>query len=226
MPPSRAKRTRERVIWLIENFTLCLSAFDEDTPFAGSKKIRYHQATIARRRQFDSATEALDDEQFNKSLYNTLKAWGIGSRGSRLVPLPEFEDALSAAAPDIDQLSNTCIDDEHLDTDRVSSQLWDIVRTLGIVENLAKLVAGSKALHHVLPHLVVPMDRKYTGNFFGWHGIDFQHDQSRCLRIAIESFAAVAGAVNLDEHVGKGWHTSKTKVLDNAVVGYCLLHPK
>ena len=224
MPPSRVKRTRERVRWLIDHFTLCLSAFDEDTPFAGSKKIRYHQATIARRRQFDSSTEALHDEQFVKSLYNTLKAWGIGLRGSRLVPFPKFVDALIMAAPDIDQLSSICIDDEDLDTEQVCSQLWDIFRTLGIVENLAKLVACSKALHHVLPHLVVPMDRRYTGRFFGWQGTDFQYDQARSLRIAIESFALVGRAVDLDEHVGKGWHTSKTKVLDNAIVGYCLLH--
>jgi hypothetical protein len=46
----------------------------------------------------------------------------------------------------------------------ITDQLWMVVESLGVVENVAKIVAGTKTLHHLLPDLVVPMDRAWTGS--------------------------------------------------------------
>ena len=48
----------------------------------------------------------------------------------------------------------------------IAERLWSLVSSLGIVENNVKIVASTKALHHLLPDLIVPMDREYTGKFF------------------------------------------------------------
>src|SRR5260221_103336 len=63
---------------------------------------------------------------------------------------------------------------------RTTAALWELSSTLGIVENQAKLVAGTKALHHILPELVVPMDREYTQLLFGWQNPRFQYAQREC----------------------------------------------
>jgi hypothetical protein len=88
------------------------------------------------------------------------------------------------------------------------------------VDNNAPLVAGSKALHHLLPELVPPMDRAYTQQFFGWHNPEFQYGQQKCFRIAFAALALVARRVNPRQFVeAHPWNTSVTKVLDNALVG-------
>ncbi len=83
-------------------------------------------------------------------------------------------------------------------------------------------MAGTKALHHLLPELVVPMDRVYTRTFFRWYMPQFQSDQRRVFEDAFGHFAAIARATDPERLVGPGWRTSRTKILDNAVVGFCL----
>lgn len=39
---------------------------------------------------------------------------------------------------------------------------WQVIENLGIVRNRSLIVSGTKALHHVLPGLVPPMDRAWT----------------------------------------------------------------
>lgn len=116
-----------------------------------------------------SVETRLRDPKFLDALYRTLRAWGIGSRKSRLVAPPDFASALRRNAPEITALEGVIIGDAQLDMGVVSDRLWRLIDTLGTVENDAKLVAGTKALHHLLPNLVVPIDREFTGSFFGWH---------------------------------------------------------
>jgi hypothetical protein len=66
------------------------------------------------------------------------------------------------------------------------------------------------------------MDRQYTGAFFGWRQTDPQHRHTEILTDAFCSFTRIAKVVLPSRLVGGGWRTSTTKVLDNAVVAYCL----
>lgn len=100
------------------------------------------------------------------------------------------------------------------------------VRIARLVANKAKLVAGTKTLHHLLPDLVVPMDRAWTGRFFQLHPPEWQDqdNQRRTFRRVYGHLADVARRTNPDQYVtGEGWHTSRTKILDNALIGFCRL---
>jgi hypothetical protein len=90
---------------------------------------------------------------------------------------------------------------------------------LEVVDNEAKLVSGSKALHHLLPELVVPIDRAYTQRFFGWQNPVFQYRQRQCFREAFSAFAEIARSVGPENFVGTGWRSSRTKIIDNALIG-------
>jgi hypothetical protein len=82
-------------------------------------------------------------------------------------------------------------------------------------------VAGTKTLHHLLPDLVPPMDRAWTGTFFGWSSGDPQTNQTKIFVRAFAGFAEIARATRPSRLVGDGWRSCSTKVLDNAVIGYC-----
>jgi len=101
----------------------------------------------------------------------------------------------------------------------VSEELWQLLFNLNIIDNEAKLVSGSKALHHLLPDLVVPMDRAYTQKFFGWHNPIFQYGQRDCFREAFSAFVEIASRVSPEKFVKTGWRSSRTKIIDNALIG-------
>ena len=178
--------------------------------------------TIVIRRSHRTAAEALGDASFLASLYETLTAWGIGQRASRLVDFEKFEHVMQARLRDISAFEDVALGDQNAEPRDTAERLWHLIDELGIVENEATIVAGTKALHHVLPDLVVPMDRAYTGLFFGWHPPEFQNGK-RLLRSAFPQFARVAREIDLGSFVGSSdsWHTSKSKVIDNALIGYC-----
>ncbi len=60
--------------------------------------------------------------------------------------------------------------------------------------------------------------------FFGWSTFDPQNYQQLTFSEAFELFAEVARRTQPSRLVGKGWRTSTTKVLDNALIGYCMDH--
>jgi hypothetical protein len=103
----------------------------------------------------------------------------------------------------------------------VSEQVWAVISGLNIGCGLTKIVAGSKALHHVLPALVPPIDREYTIRFFFHHKslsqgdkIAFREIYPRFHRIAVACRGQIQG------RIGRGMNTSATKVIDNAIVGF------
>ena len=221
------KRQTDSVALLIAGFKTFLAAYDQDCPFTRHGQLQYHVDTIRHRRRLGSAKAALADEAFQRALYRTLQAWGIGSRASKLRPFPEFVTALQAQGGTIEQLDGLAIDQPTLDVNSVGNTLARLAQSLDIVANKVRIVPGSKALHHLLPELVVPVDREYTQRFFEWATPTVQNFPERCFRQAFNSFASIAREANPEQYVGEGWYTSRTKVIDNAIVGlWCWVKAK
>ena len=122
------------------------------------------------------------------------------------------------------ELEDLRIDCPPIDVERAASRIWLIIRDLDIVRYKGqpvkrKVVSGTKSLHHLLPGLVFPMDNEYTATFFGWH--DFGTDPEHRFKSVFRQVAAIARTVSPQSYVGEGWNTSVSKVLDNAIVGFC-----
>ena len=210
-----------RVGMLVSRFRDYVQVYDDRVPFTG-EQLAAHRQSVELRRQAGCVRAAVEDEEFVASLRRTLLAWGVGRRASRLVPTDDFGAALRAAAPDLEALESLTIDGGNLPD--LADRLWLIIDSLRVVTNKAKLVAGTKTLHHLLPSLVPPMDRAWTGTFFQFHLPEWQDisGQRRIFGIAYGQFAAVAQRVHPGEYVtGAGWRTSRTKILDNALIGFC-----
>ncbi len=210
----------ERVAALIADFPDLLDYYDRELPFDRSGQYASHRRTIDLRLAASSVDAALQSDPFLESLYSTLEAWGIGTRASKLVPVADFASELRRWSPAFEDLDGLLIDALGLGFDAVRVQLWDLVEHVEIVTNQARIVALSKAIHHLLPDLLPPIDRMYTQEFFGIHSPQFQYQQERAFRQIWEQFVAIARAVDPAQYVGPGWRTSRSKVIDNAVVAF------
>lgn len=119
------------------------------------------------------------------------------------------------------------IGDPALDTEEIALELWNLIESLEIVTNDSKIVSGTKALHHLLPDLVPPMDHAYTQPFFERHHPDFQYRGGSTFTEILVYCSYISKMANAGSYVEieqkeKTWHTSISKVIDNAVIGYCI----
>jgi hypothetical protein len=105
-------------------------------------------------------------------LYATLAAWGMHRMGdakttkTKLTDWKRFSGSIAANASRLDPLRRCSMlrmtVDEYRD---VVEGLRPVYTTLDLTESSATVVANSKALHHILPNLIPPIDRQYTVRF-------------------------------------------------------------
>jgi hypothetical protein len=145
----------------------------------------------------------------------------MASRGARLADLDRFQASIRRQAQDICRLEPFTIAAPETTFSNLIPSISTIIQTLDINDNHTKVVVGSKALHHLLPDLIPPMDRAYTGRFFAWPRLYSQHRQAEILREGLTVFNQLARMCQPERLVGMRWRTSATKILDNAVVAYC-----
>lgn len=212
---------QSRVNALIAGFDGYVARFVADVPFQRAGQWEYHKATLTRRRELGSVAASLRDERFLDLLYMTLQAWGIGRRASRLVARDDFAKGLLGQEVTLTRLENLSIEESDIDAERVGAVLAAVIQDLGIVDNLSRIVPGSKAVHHLLPDLVPPLDRRWSGLFFRWQPSDPQINHEGIFVSAFNDFSAIARATQPSRLVDAGWNTSSTKILDNALIGYC-----
>jgi hypothetical protein len=213
----------QRVQRVISRFDEYLRDYDERFPFTRSGQLDHHASTIeCLRSHGNDPIAALGDEAFVDSLYATLRAWGIGVRGSRLRPKDVLVASLLSEGDALAALSQRAIWEPRLLDDSVDELVWLLIEEVDLVENEAKLVALTKTLHHLLPDLVVPIDRRYTGAFFGWSPARMQHGQRDLFMSAFRIFNQIAQAVDLPSRSGSAWRSAPSKLIDNAIIAYCL----
>jgi hypothetical protein len=94
----------------------------------------------------------------------------MGPRGAKLVEFSKFVRGFKSMRERIRQIETLALKNvASTDLDRVRDQVWEIISNLAVGVGETRIVSGSKALHHVLPELVPPIDREYTLRFFFNH---------------------------------------------------------
>lgn len=174
-------------------------------------------------------------------LYATLTAWGMhrpGPTGAKLTPWEQFSLSIHRSGPAITHLRllrMARMSEE--DYSNAMNALGPVYEALELTESGATLVANSKALYHLLPDLVPPIDRQHTIRFFtqtpgrwrnakgSWSTITLPTG----LRAQFELFRRTcAGIKRLADNVKpslleaqeRGGEVSVPKALDNAIVNY------
>lgn len=222
----RVDRARSNVEALITDFDACVRKFESSNAFPGPS-LYFHTRALARRALHDSAEELLADEQFLEYVYAVLPAWGMhrmGKQAAKVVDFGEMAASLRAAAPRIDLLWGrqiTKIDAN--DADQVAGAVWAIIAALRVSRSETRIVAGSKALHHVLPELVPPIDRQYTFRFFTGQKAVNRGDELAFLEwfpMLCEIGRRCADEIAAALEQRGVMATSQSKVIDNAIIGF------
>lgn len=217
----------QRVAELIAGFTGFVQSFDDAQLFTGPS-VYFHQRTIERLRAHALPSEALTDDGFLESLYATLASWGMHRMGRSGARMSEFRDFKRSVVNQIDNIRRL----EHKELHNIAAEdvpalvgdVWTIISALNIGVGETKIVIGSKALHHVLPELVPPIDRQYTVTFFFHHTTFNQGDQAAFSEMFPRFHKiAVSRASEIAQLLGVGsMSTSRMKIIDNAIVGWVL----
>jgi len=162
---------------------------------------------------------------FIELVYVTLCAWNMNSRGAKLSEYDIFEESIVSHKGVIDKLGNWKINDLAQNSD-VREFLKDLFFSLTLVApGKPPLVTFSKAIHFFLPHLVVPIDRKYTLSYFtGNTGINPCKEKQFSMFYNIqEEFSCFASENNLEKFKDNRWNLTIPKVLDNMIIGFMKL---
>ena len=223
-------RIKERISSLCSSFDSYLDYFDKENLFSGPS-LYFHLRTIEKLKNHKSLVEAIDDDIFLECLYATLTSWGLhrmGPGGAKLVDFNIFIKSLRNQKNAIANLEGEKLTEinEH-ELNRKINDIWNILDHIKVSASQTKLVANSKALHHLLPNLVTPIDREYTLTFFFGHKAIRGKDE-QIFREVFPWFYKIGRNCKsqIMSRVGQGFHTSETKVIDNAIVGFVLKNIK
>lgn len=189
-----------------------------------------------------AADDYLSDRHI-ETLYATLTAWGMhrmGGEGSktRLTEWSRFRDSIRASADRLVGFRYHSLlemsEDRYADA---VAELWPIYESLELTESDATVVVNSKALHHLLPNFVPPIDRQYTIRFLTqrperWRNarckftnITLPHGKQRQFRLfeaTCLQLKRLADRIDpaLFAEQQRLHSVSAPKALDNAIVGY------
>jgi hypothetical protein len=186
----------------------------------------FHQRAIERRKEHQSVTSLLDDRLFLEYVYAVLPAWGMHRMGPQTAKVGDFAQittALRQTAPALQQLWPLRITTLSGKESREAAALaWDVIARIKVSTSRTQIVAGSKFLHHVLPDLVPPIDRRYTFRFFTGQQ-QVPSDRAAFLDW-FPRLAQIGGCCRepIRDAVTRGGFmaTGEAKVIDNAIMGF------
>ena len=177
-------------------------------------------------REAKSLDSNLENNRFCDIIWDTLEAWNMNQQGARLASRTDLRDSILKHRKSLNQLYQYKLHQlSKLEIIRyVKSSLWVVFTGLKVMESKRRIVGVSKALHFLLPNLVMPIDGKYTMQFFyGYnrHSSDPNVEFDMFMKILFEAHT-IAKKLGLSETdiSGQGWNTSIPKLIDNAIIGF------
>lgn len=143
----------ERVSDLSANMRRYLKVYQEAEPFGGPSWY-FHRKALDRRAHARGVSALLNDDLFFDYLYATLTAWGLhrmGPGNTKLRDIQDLKGSLHEQVQFIEHLWGTRMTRvEEGKRDDFAKRVWGVVAALRVSIAEARIVAASKALHHVL----------------------------------------------------------------------------
>lgn len=127
-----------------------------------------------------NTNELLSDRNI-EYIYATLTSWGMHRMGkgtTQLTDYKTFRNSITDRSDQIQEIQSCNYRFCDLDSDAYSQvfndpRLRNIFVNLNLTKSRMPLVANSKALAHIFPDLLPPMDRQYTKRFFDHENLSF-----------------------------------------------------
>jgi len=160
-----------RIEELMRDFQHYVDYFYEDCPFS-REQYYLHKKVIEKIRQGEHRSLLSDDhflEEVREVVSKWIEEWGKGE----LVDSATFQDRIKTVVDKLQELVGFKLhelNDEKWEQmkpniEELFQRVWDLKLREGAD---SQIVTVSKTLHHLLPDLIPPIDRKYTlSGFFG-----------------------------------------------------------
>lgn len=148
----------------------------------------------------------------------------MGKQKAKVVGFDVMTESFRAMAGLVQELWDANITDvPEGEVAGMGDKIWNIIRLARVSQSQTRIVAGSKALHHMLPDLVPPIDRQYTFQFFMGQKSVHRGDAS-AFREWFPYFCLIGRSCRAEiEHIlqrGGFMATSRAKIIDNAIIGF------
>jgi len=189
--------------------------------------LRFYRELVDQHRKIVDINKLISSDAFLQKIYATLEKWDMNKRRARLVDLPIMYDSIRSYGEYLSKLYKyrlEMLSDE--DIQAVLLQLKGLFCGLKIMATKRRIVGVSKALHFLLPDLVLPIDSTYTmPAFYGKNR--YSDNAEKEFKIYSDIFVkshAIAKRLNLAESDvdGLSWSCSVPKLIDNAIFGYLI----
>ncbi|MGD0020906.1 MAG: hypothetical protein ABSC54_01245 [Smithellaceae bacterium] len=216
------EKLREKIPDLLINCEKYHNAYYKAEPFQGPS-LYFHQRAIETHHLPGSLAHS-------EYVYATLASWGMhrmSKRGSKMKNFDTFHHSIEA-------LENKLIEAQTFDFREMNDRKWtllrDIFQSITVMASGTSIVGNSKAMHHILPNIVPPIDREYTlWYLLGNKNIKNDLDSEWTLMKDIISGFFIPVASNRDFEMTASrwiarkdqypWDTSLMKIVDNLIIG-------
>jgi len=162
-------------------------------------------------------------DEFIELVYTTLKAWNMDSRAAKLSSFVKFKNSILQNKRTIKQLFPYKLG--KLNENKVEfvlSEARSLFRDLVLVaKGKPKLVTYSKALHFFIPHLFMPIDRRYTLSHFSCNQ-NLQNNSIFVFEKVFREFNEFANKYDLSIYIDNNRHRNIPKIIDNMIIGHSL----
>jgi len=216
------KNYKEKVDYLINNTEDFHHVFYDSEPF-GKPCLFFHLQSLRTNRE-PASKEHLE------YVYAMLTAWGMHRMGKGGSKMRSFEEFYQSIQP----IKNEIIRAQNFDLKMMNEENWSIIekifKSIRVMESATSLVGNSKAMHHMLPNIIPPIDRQYT-LFFLNGNLNIQNNQDKewlVMREIIDDFFIPIATNPLIKIYANEWmrntskfpwDTSMMKMVDNLIIG-------
>ena len=157
-------------------------------------------------------------------IYAVLPAWGMHRMGktyTKVVDYNHFIEEIMKQKDIIYGIKNKKIDET------IIPIICNLLENIRVSVSDSYLVSSSKVLHHIIPNLICPIDRKYSINFLMYQKNTFkdtpqlksEKELSEIFITGMYSFIKKHETI-LQNNVDNVFNTSVTKIFDNLIVAY------
>lgn len=159
-------------------------------------------------------------------LYATLTAWGLHRQDGKAL-LKDFDEFKAeilrnrSALKYLEEYTLYNVNTNH----NIVEQLGELFMNIKVNKSeKTRLVVNSKLLFHLLPDLVVPMDRKHTFKLFKINSSNEERENIYFQEIIkVSAQIAERNRNFIEEIIRTGREVSIAKVIDDVLVGLCYL---
>ena len=184
-----------------------------------------------------SSRNNFGDDELIEQVYKMLAAFGMDNQQAKLSDLPDFKQLIQGHTKTIQLFAHLKLEvvketDESF-KETMSSLFCNLA---GLTQTKLSLVTFAKAMHFLLPNLFMPIDHKYTLQFFytdppykkkeyvRYYMIDTLDKQKQCFLQVFEQFRQFAQKNHalLTAQVDKTsrWNRNIPKVIDNIIIAH------